>query len=601
MENTLHKKIIKPDAKATRAIAIERAAVQEDRTVSLAFSSEAPYDRSWGREILDHTPASVNLSRLKAGAPLLIDHDNSIRSQVGIIESVEIGADRVGRAIVRFGKTALADEVFQQVTDGIVRNISVGYMIDDAQEESRDATGYPTVRVTSWTPYEISCVSVPADYTGAGIGRALETETPFIDTPKKDIKMIDPVIDVAGIEKTARENELKRSAAIIGTAEQFKDNAAVQKLASDAVRNGMDLDAFRGAVMEKLASGMPTPAIGMDAKEVRKYSIRNAILAAASGDWSKAGFEREASMAIAQRQGAAQNGGFFVPYEVQKRDMTSAGVSGSNYLVATENLAGSFIDLLRARSTVAQLGATMLPGLVGNITIPKQTGANTAYWLTNEATAITEGQMTIGQLSLTPKTVGVYTELSRLMLLQSTPAADALVMDDFAKVLAIAIDAAALTGPGSGGAPTGITATGSIGGVTGTSIAYAGMLEFQSDLATANALTANCAYVTTPAVAALLAARVKFSSTASPLWDGSLLDANVCGFRGAATTQMTAAAMLFGDFSQVVIGEWGVLELAVSNSEGSNFKAGIVGVRAFQTVDVGVRNAAAFSLATSIT
>jgi HK97 family phage major capsid protein len=442
---------------------------------------------------------------------------------------------------------------------------------------------------------------VPAD-ASVGVGRALDTsESPFIQ--ERVIAMTtENTVDVGAIEKQARDNELKRTAAIIATAEQFAGNATVQALASQAVRNGASLDDFRAQVMEKLAVAAPTPAIGMTAAEQRRYNVRGAILAAASGDWSKAGFEREASIAIAKRNGSdPANGGFFVPYEVQQRDMTSAGSSGSNYLVATDNLAGSFIDLLRARAVVAQLGATMLPGLVGNVTIPKQTAASTAYWLTNEATAITESQPTIGQLALTPKTVGAYTELSRLMLLQGTPAADRLVMDDFAKVLALAIDAAALTGPGSGGAPTGITATGSIGSVTGTSLAYAGMLEFQSDIAGNNALTTGCAYVTTPAVAALLAARVKFSSTASPLWDGSLIDANVCGFRGAATTQMTAAAMLFGDFSQVIIGEWGMLELAVSNSEGNNFKAGIVGVRAFQTVDVGVRNAGAFSLATSIT
>lgn len=595
-----HRKI-KPDATARRAFALDGTEVKDDsRTVSLAFSSEAPYDRAWGREILDHSPASIQLDRLKAGAPLLIDHDNSIRSQVGIIESVEIGADRVGRALVRFGKTALADEVYQQVKDGIVRNVSVGYMINDAVEESRDATGYPTVRVTSWAPHEISMVSVPAD-ASVGIGRALDaSDSPF--QIERIITMSDQQnIDIAAIEKTARDNELKRTAAIIGVAEQFKDNATVQNLASQAVRNGLSLDDFRAQVMEKLATAAPTPALGLSNSETRRYSVRSAILAAATGDWSKAGFEREASVALAKRNGDPANGGFYLPYEVQKRDMTSAGVSGSNYLVATENLAGSFIDLLRARSVLAQLGATMLPGLVGNITIPKQTAASTAYWLTNEATAITESQITIGQLSMTPKTIGVYTELSRLMLLQSTPAADRLVMDDFAKVLALGIDAAGLKGDGSSGSPTGVTATGSIGSVVGTSIDYAKTIEFQSDVAGNNALVSGCAYVTTPVVASLLAQRARFSNTDTPLWDGSILDGNVIGFRGVATTQMTAGAMLFGDFSQVIIGEWGQLELAVSNSEASNFKAGIVGVRAFQTVDVGVRNAGAFSLATSIT
>ena len=183
--------------------------------------------------------------------------------------------------------------------------------------------------------------------------------------------------------------------------------------------------------------------------------------------------------------------------------------------------------------------------------------------------------------------------------MQSTPSADTMVMNDLAKVLAIAIDLAALEGSGASGQPTGISATSGIGSVTGTSLAYAGMLEFQTDVAGSNALAANCACVTTPAVAALLSARVKVSSTYSPLWDGNVLDGNVCRFRGMATNQVTAASMIFGDFSQVVIGEWGMLELALNPY--ANFTAAISGIRAIQTVDVGIRQAGAFSRATSIT
>jgi HK97 family phage major capsid protein len=241
----------------------------------------------------------------------------------------------------------------------------------------------------------------------------------------------------------------------------------------------------------------------------------------------------------------------------------------------------------------------MLSGLQGNVTLPTQTGGGTAYWLTNEATAITESQQTLGQLSMTPKNVGAYTEISRQLMMQSSPAADMLVMNDLSRVLALAIDLAALEGSGASGQPTGISNTGSIGAVTGTSLAYAGILEFQTDVAAANALAGNCAYVTTPAVAALLATRQRFSSTDTPLWNGNVLDGTMSGFRAMSTNQLTAASMIFGDFSQVVIGEWGMLELALNPY--ANFTAAISGVRAIQTVDVGIRYAGAFSRATSIT
>lgn len=605
-------KTIKPGTRVTRAFAAERAGIDDDaRTVSLAFSSETPYERFWGIEILDHAPGSIRLGRLQAKGPLLIDHDNSIRSQVGVIESVEIGKDRVGRAVVRFGKDADSDAIFQKVKDGIVANVSVGYMIHGAKlVETKDEV--ETYRVTDWEPLEISLVAVPADHS-VGVGRSLDDDggpNPIIELKDEGvITMSEPTqaVDTAAIERAAVESATKaanqRAADIIAIGEMFAAHNG-EKMASEALRGGKSVEQFRAEMLNHMAN-QPKPAaasdLGMSKKEKGQYSVLRAIRAMVDRDWSKAGLEREAHEAICKRAGVAEaaNGGFYVPYEVQKRDLTAAGSTTGAELVATDLLAGNFIDLLRNRTVVGQLGATMLTGLKGDVAIPKQTGAGTAYWLTNEATAITESTQALTQLALSPKNVGAYTEISRQLMMQSTPAADALVMSDLAKVLALAIDLAALEGDGTGGAPTGIASTVGIGGVTGTSIAYAGVLEFQTDVAASNALAANCAYVTTPAVAALLAQRMKASNTYSPLWEGNILDGNVSGYRAMATNQVTAASMIFGDFSQVVIGEWGMLELALNPY--ANFTAAISGIRAIQTVDVGIRYAGAFSRATSIT
>ena len=584
----------------TRGLTLERAFLferekidEETRTVELAFSSEAPYERWWGIEILDHSKSAVDLTRLKSGGPLLCDHDS--RDQIGVIESVRIDADRVGRAVVRFGRSARAEEIFRDVIDGIRQNVSVGYAIDDLVLEAKSGED-ETYRVTRWTPYEVSLVSVPADFT-VGVGRAAdpvqEIKMSVIETPAAPV-------DVAKIQAEARTAEQKRAAEIIAIGEQF----ALQGMAAEALRAGEPVDAFRSKVMEKLASRPlpnPTAEVGLSGGEKQRYSVLRALRALVDKDWTNAGFERECHQAILKRAGIAEapNNGFYVPYEIQQRDMTATTGNAGGYVVATDNLAGSFIDLLRNRAVVAQLGATMMTGLVGNVTIPKQTAAATAYWLTNEATAITESQMTLGQLALSPKNVGAYTELSRQLMLQSSPAADALVMNDLARVLALAIDLAALEGSGASGQPTGISQTAGIGSVTGTSIDYAKVLEFQTDVAGGNALAANCAYVTTPAVASLLKQRVAFSSTASPLWEGGILDGNLQGFRAVATNSVTAASMVFGDFSQVVIGEWGMLELALNPY--ANFAAAISGIRAIQTVDIGIRQAGAFSRATSIT
>ena len=608
-----------------RAFSVERQAVDEvARTATLAFASELPYERYWGVEILDCTAPSIRMARLTGGANMLVDHDQ--RDVVGVVESVTIGADRVARTVVRFGRSARAEEVWRDVVDGIRRNVSVGYMIHKAQLVEA-VEGVETYRVTDWEPFEVSLVSVPAD-ASVGVGRSLEVVTVAVTAASREEDREDPAADAAddvggfadaGNPSAPAALAADRSKSIsprttmshIEVVEPRNHAAEISKLAASlqgagdlalkSIQAGHTVEQFQHEVLRAMANKpVPTADIGLTRGEATRYSVTRAIRALVDRDWTAAGFERECNAAILKRAGMAEapNGGFFMPYEVQKRDLTAGTGSAGGFLVATDNLAGSFIDLLRNRTTVGLLGATMLSGLQGNVTIPKQTGANTAYWLTNEATAITEGNATFGQLALSPKHVGSYQEISRQLLTQSSPSVDMLVMDDLARVVAIAIDLAALEGTGSAGQPTGISATAGIGSVSGTTLSFAGIQEFQADVAGSNALATNSAYVTTPAVAALLASRARFSNTDTPLWEGNLLDGRVNGYRGVATAQLTAASMIFGDFSQVVIGDWGQLEIALNPY--ANFAAAITGIRAIQTVDVGVRYAQAFSRATSI-
>ena len=160
---------LKPGSRLLRGMAFTREAINvEARTVELAFASETPYERWWGVEILDCAPKAMRLQRIKSGAPLLCDHNT--RDQIGVIESVQIGADKVARAVVRFGRSARAEEWFQDVVDGIRSSVSVGYEIHSAKlVETKD--GVDTYRVDDWEPYEVSIVSVPAD-TSVGVGRA---------------------------------------------------------------------------------------------------------------------------------------------------------------------------------------------------------------------------------------------------------------------------------------------------------------------------------------------------------------------------------------------------------------------------------------------
>lgn len=145
---------------------------EKNRTFPISFSSEEPVERWFGTEILDHTRTSVNMERLNNAAPFLVNHNTN--DQVGVIEKGKIDTgEKKGTAIVRMGNSERANEIFQDIIDGIRKNISVGYIINKLVETVEDKKS--TFRAMSWTPMEISTVPVPADNT-VGVGRDLETE-----------------------------------------------------------------------------------------------------------------------------------------------------------------------------------------------------------------------------------------------------------------------------------------------------------------------------------------------------------------------------------------------------------------------------------------
>ena len=362
-------------------------------------------------------------------------------------------------------------------------------------------------------------------------------------------------------------------------------------------------------ILEKRGDDNPRSdaQLGLSGGETQKYSLFRAIRAVADKNWSSAGFELECSRTIAKRLNVVQDPNkFYVPFEVQqrqmptapmRRDLTAGTTTAGGFLVGTDNM--SFIDVLRNRSVAYRMGARRLSGLIGNVTVPRHTGQATAVWLANEASTITESQQVFAQMALSPKTVGAYTEISRQLLLQSSPDAESIVTADLGAVAALAVDLGVISGSGAAGQPTGITNTAGIGAVTGTSLAYAGILEFQTDVASANVMPVNGGYATTPSVAALMMQRQRFTSTDTPLWNGNIWDGQMAGFPAMSSLQLAAASMLFGDWAQVIVAEWGVLEVEVNPY--ANFQAGIIGVRAIVSMDVGLRYPAAFSLATSIT
>lgn len=604
------------DGKAVRSLQFERSTISEEaRTVVLAFASETPVERWWGIEILDCNASAMRQGRLRAGANLLCDHNQ--RDVVGVIESVEIGTDKVARAVVRFGKSARAEEVWQDVKDGIRRNVSVGYLIHRAVlAEERD--GLETYRVTDWEPYEISLVSVPAD-ASVGVGRSLATSaqatpvaTSTTPSPTEENRAMTteattaaaPAAAPAQPAQAAQRNHAVEIAAL------GKTVAGGAELAMSAIQRGITVEAFQRELIEHMASQpKPTADIGMTDKEVRSFSIVRALHALANpmdqAAQRAAAFEFEASAAAAQKLGK-QARGIMLPHDVLRAsDLVKGTANKGGNLVATELLSGSFIDMLRNAMVLDSMGVVTLTGLVGDIAIPKQTGAATAYWVAEDGSPTASGQ-TVGQVAMSPKTVGAYTDISRKLLLQSSIDVEGMVQSDLARVLGLAIQQAAINGSGTSNQPKGILGGHVVnptilGGTNGAAPTWEHIVGLETAVSVANADVGTLAYLTNAKVRGKLKTTSKVSGQNGFIWENG--DTPLNGYRAAVTnavpsnitkgTATNCSAAIFGNWADLVIGMWGSLDLTVDTITLGT--SGAVRVIALQDVDIAVRNAESFA------
>lgn len=635
----------------------------DKRTVSLAFSSELPVERWFGFEVLDHSPSSIRLDRLRDGAPLLLNHDWD--DQIGVIESVTIGDDRRGRAIVRFSRNKDADEIFQDVMDGIRRHVSVGYRILAAKLEEIEG-GDDTYRIIDWEPYEISIVSVPAD-PSVGVGRSLEIPQEDGKRPKGDagtiergttaknstteevrtmnekilrdgkgnlvramvdaegkilevLEMLEEAgADVRNAQTGAAKAERERTASILQMGTQYD----CRELAEKAVAAGDTVDAFRAAVLDhintrgaKKPAGQPaqpsqrsgTPLsemqsadIGLTDQEVRNYSIFRAVRAlqpnATRADREAAAFELECSE-TAQRQLGKTAQGILIPQDVLNSRAFNAGgaantpngaQSGQN-LVDTTFMGGSFIDMLRNRTTIMRLATTM-GGLVGNVDIPRQTGGATAYWL-GEGEDAQEGTPSIGQLELSPKTLGAYTDITRRLLMQSSMDAEGIVRRDLVNAMAQAIDFAGYYGSGAANQPRGIKNYTGINAVDFAAAlpTFKELVDMESLIAADNADIGQMGYIGNAAFRGHCKTTAKFGTgTESTIWEpGNTIN----GYNTEISNQIAAGDVFFGNFADMLIGMWGGLDLTVDPYSLS--KSGGLRIVVFQDVDFVLRRVESF-------
>ncbi len=607
-----------------RMATVTRDAIDEEkRTVQLAFSSEDPYERWFGIEILGHERGEVAMDWLNSGTAPLLDQHNHGR-QIGVIEKSWIDPDRVGRAIVRFGKSAGAEEIFQDVLDGIRSNVSVGYRIEEMQllESGKDQDTY---RVNRWEPFEVSLVSVPADKT-VGVGRSAEEEHNKTiiqqgDVMEKDTaeKQQQQEVNLDEIRKKAERDARKAEVSRIREISALGELHGMKTEAQRFIEEEKPLDSFRQFVLEELAKRgvkpveTTDPGIGMSKKEAQQFSFLRAINALANPTDRRAQeaarFEFEASEAASVKlKRAAQ--GIMVPMEVLQRDLTVGVDTAGGHLVATNLLSASFIEMLRNRMMVAKMGSTTLTGLVGDIAIPKQTGGATAYWVEEKGDP-NESSAAFGQVAMTPKTVGAWSDISRKLLKQSSIDIENLVRIDLARALGLAIDLAAINGSGSGNQPKGILRTTGIGavvgGTNGAAPKWEDIVGLWSEVAIDNADIGATGFLTNSRVIGKLMTTEKANSTAQfvvknfPDTEGfTSLAGSRCGVSNQVPSNLTkgtandCSAIIFGNWADLLVGMWGTLDITVDPY--TNSTSGGVRIVALQDVDVAVRHAESFAV-----
>lgn len=630
--------------KLDRTLKITRGAdgktVDPNGEIDLAISSEAPYERWFGIEILSHKADSVDLTRLADGRhPLLLNHDTE--KQIGVITQVRLDSDGFLRGRAKFSRSSLGQEIRQDVEDEIRTLVSVGYMIDEIEEmDPTDPTGQRVLRtlsgveferemrskhgdafsraglaasrakneeppvfvVTRWTPFEGSIVPVPADTT-VGVGRSAGAEpAPKAEAPAPTIILT----EIKMSDKTPAQLDDERRASIIALGEQYKAYVTERDVA-DALRNGRSVDGFKDFIIARMESKHTdsAAAVGMTAKEVQRYSFGRALAAAVTGDWRNAGFEMECSRAVEKLMGRAPEG-FYVPFEAFNRDFNVGTSSEAGNLVPTSLRTDLFADYLRNKLVLGQLGARILTGLTGNLDLPRKSVASTLAMLTEIGSA-SETNPNIQKVTLSPKRMGAYVEASKQAIIQSAMSVEGMIRDDLVMSAAVLLEDQCINGAGTGANIRGLRNTTGIGtvaaGSNGAAPAWSHFVDLESACANSNAEPDSLAgYLVNTRTRGKLK-QTQFATNLPFIWQNGAQPLN--GYRALVTNNVPAnltkgtstticSAALFGsDWSDAVIGLFGAPDVTVDPYTKAD--TGQVKITLNQFADMQVRRPASFS------
>ena len=344
---------------------------------------------------------------------------------------------------------------------------------------------------------------------------------------------------------------------------------------------------------------------GIDAPPTKhQHSFGRVIKALADPRGQVTGFEREWSDEFVHKSGIDLPGATWLPLSTKAVDYDSGSpTAGGANLIPTELHSNEFIDILRQQSIVLNLNPRMIHG-TGDIDIPKQSSGATAYWVSGDGENITESTPNYTTVQLRPKFCSGYVKFNYRVGLQTGGDVERIIRADLAAQIGAEIDNQSINGDGTGSKITGILNTSGINSTTWgsspASLLWADVLELEKMLIDDKALVGNnLHYLVDPATYKIAKSTTKATSDAGA---GFLVDfengvPRLNGYPLHVSTHVPANTLIFGNFSELLVGNWGAIALA--SDPYTDFSSGTVGVRALMPIDMAVRHAVSFAKSTA--
>lgn len=435
-------------------------------------------------------------------------------------------------------------------------------------------------------------------------------------------------------EQLAAEKK-ENKALLVNFGEKYKNRVkggeqAIESLAEDVVAlfenetQDAQRDKFRGRLFlmieDKNMRETPNSLIGMSGKEKERYSITRAIRHLTNtpnpltGKVDELGIEKDVHQQILANGGKQTRGeSILLPMDMLSRqiafdahltallaghgirterfDQSVGTPSAGGYLVGTQHRPQDLVELFL--NELIQ-GITYMPGLRDNVDIPKVTGGPTVDVATAEAAGFSETSLTFGQILLSPKEIGAYVDVTRRLMVQSSPAVDNLISMLLLRQLALRINVLAIYGSGSSGQPTGVVSTSGIGTFDGASLGRAGLLNAEADVRGAN-VRGSLQWLMNSTTQEILKGRDQTAGFGNYLMKD---DGTMISYRSQVTEQMTANTLLLAEPSEIVVAGFGSPELIVDRS--TAITNGGARMALFDMFDVGIKHPGAFSYASSV-